>query len=117
VLVCRYVPYSGLFSRAAAVVHQGGIGTLAQALRAGRPQIVVPFHGDQLDNGARAARLGVARVILRGRYRKQHVMRELETVLTEPGYTDAATSVAEKVRREDGAGAAAAFIRECVRPL
>jgi len=107
VLVCRYVPYSMLFPQAAAIVHQGGIGTLAQALRAGKPQIVVPFHGDQLDNGARAERLGVARVILRSRYRKQHLIRELEKVLS---YADSAAKVGEQMRREDGAGAAAAII-------
>jgi rhamnosyltransferase subunit B len=117
VLVCRYVPYSRLFSWAAAIVHQGGIGTLAQALRAGRPQIVVPFHGDQLDNGERAARLGVARVILRARYRKQHVMHGLDTVLGEPAYASAAIRTAEKIRQEDGAGVAAARIRECIRSL
>ena len=32
-----YLPYSTIFPRAAAVVHQAGIGTLAQAMRAGRP--------------------------------------------------------------------------------
>jgi UDP:flavonoid glycosyltransferase YjiC (YdhE family) len=114
-LVCRYVPYSVLFPKAAAIVHQGGIGTVAQALRSGRPQIVVPFHGDQLDNGARAARLGVARVILRNRYRKPHLMRELEKLLTEPSYADAAANVGAQVAREDGAGAAAAAIARVLR--
>jgi UDP:flavonoid glycosyltransferase YjiC (YdhE family) len=37
VIVADYAPYSELFSRAAAVVHQGGAGTTAQALRAGVP--------------------------------------------------------------------------------
>jgi len=115
VLVCRYVPYSALFPKTAAIVHQGGIGTLAQALRSGRPQIVVPFHGDQLDNGARAARLGAGRVILRNRYRKQHLMRELDMVLTDPSYAESAAKVGEQVRREDGAAAAAAAIARVVR--
>jgi hypothetical protein len=110
ILVCRYVPYSRLFSSAAAIVHQGGIGTLAQALRAGRPQIVVPFHGDQLDNGARAERLSVARVILRKRYRKPHVIAELQRVLGDPRYAAAAEQVAQEVRKEDGASAAVTAI-------
>ncbi|HEU4623224.1 MAG TPA: nucleotide disphospho-sugar-binding domain-containing protein [Steroidobacteraceae bacterium] len=115
VLVCRYAPYSRFFPSAAAVVHQGGIGTLAQALRAGRPQIVVPFHGDQLDNGARAERLGVARVILRRRYRKQHLIGELAKLLGEPGYADASAKVGEQVQREDGAGVAAAVVMRVLR--
>src|SRR5215212_3368983 len=46
VAVVDRAPFSKLFPRAAAVVHQGGIGTIAQALRAGRPQLVVPFAFD-----------------------------------------------------------------------
>ncbi len=44
VMTAEYAPYSELFSRAAAVVHQGGSGTTAQALRAGIPMCVVPWQ-------------------------------------------------------------------------
>src|SRR5208337_2067477 len=53
-----YAPFSKIFPRAAVVVHQGGIGTCAQALAAGRPMLVVPFAFDQPDNAARLQRLG-----------------------------------------------------------
>lgn len=46
---------SRLLSRSAALVYHGGIGTCAQALRAGIPQLVVPMAHDQFDN-ARAVR-------------------------------------------------------------
>jgi UDP:flavonoid glycosyltransferase YjiC (YdhE family) len=49
-----------VFTRAAAVVHHGGIGTSAQALAAGAPQLVMPMAHDQPDNAARLERLGVA---------------------------------------------------------
>jgi len=52
-------PYHALFPRCAAVVHSGGIGTTAQALRAGVPQMIVPFAHDQFDNAARIMRMGV----------------------------------------------------------
>lgn len=52
-------PYHILFPRCAAIVHSGGIGTTAQALRAGVPQIVAPFAHDQYDNAARIQRMGV----------------------------------------------------------
>lgn len=51
-------PYHALFPRCAAVVHSGGIGTTAQALRAGVPQMIVPFAHDQFDNAARITRMG-----------------------------------------------------------
>ena len=39
-------------------VHHGGIGTAAEALRSGTPQLITPFAWDQFDNGARIASLG-----------------------------------------------------------
>jgi UDP:flavonoid glycosyltransferase YjiC (YdhE family) len=52
----QFAPYSLVFSRAACVVHQAGVGTTAQALRAGVPQLIVPFSHDQPDNAARCRR-------------------------------------------------------------
>ena len=54
-----YVPLRALLPRAAALVHHGGIGTTAEALRAGVPQVVVPLAYDQFDNAARVRALGV----------------------------------------------------------
>lgn len=59
VLAIPSAPYHLLFPRCAAVVHSGGIGTTAQVLRAGVPQIVAPFAHDQYDNAARIERMGV----------------------------------------------------------
>jgi rhamnosyltransferase subunit B len=56
-----YVPFSLLLPRCAAVVHHGGIGTSAQALAAGVPQLVLPMNFDQFDNAARLVKLGVGK--------------------------------------------------------
>lgn len=58
-----YVPLAALLPHAAALVHHGGIGTTAEALRSGTPQLIAPFAWDQFDNGARIASLGVGMVI------------------------------------------------------
>jgi rhamnosyltransferase subunit B len=63
-----YAPFSRLFPRCAAVVHHGGIGTTAQALAAGVPQLVTPFAHDQFDNGLRVTTLGIGRSIVAKRY-------------------------------------------------
>src|SRR5208337_76834 len=68
ICVAEYAPYSGLFPRAAMVVHQGGVGTTAQCLRAGKPMLIMPYSHDQPDNARRMQRLKVARVIQRGKY-------------------------------------------------
>ncbi len=54
-----FVPLSWLLPRSAAMVHNGGIGALSQAMNAGIPQLMSPLAFDQFDNTARAARLGV----------------------------------------------------------
>ena len=54
-----YVPLRALLPHVAALVHHGGIGTMAEALRAGTPQLVVPLAHDQFDNAARVEALGV----------------------------------------------------------
>ena len=54
-----YVPLRRLLPHAAALVHHGGIGTTAEALRAGVPQVIVPLAYDQFDNAARVEALGV----------------------------------------------------------
>jgi UDP:flavonoid glycosyltransferase YjiC (YdhE family) len=109
-LACRYVPHSQLFPRAAAVVHQGGVGTLAQALRAGRPELIVPFYGDQLDNAARAARLGVGRSIYYRQYQQVTAARSLQQLLTDSTHVERATQVAVQVVARDGAERAAELV-------
>jgi UDP:flavonoid glycosyltransferase YjiC (YdhE family) len=54
------MPHAKLFPRVAAVVHHGGAGTTAAALRAGAPQIIVPHMGDQFYNAHRLAVMGLA---------------------------------------------------------
>jgi len=110
VCVCEYAPHSLLFPRAAAITHQGGIGTLAQALRAGRPQLVVPFFADQLDNAARAVRLGVARSLAPSKYRGASAARELRLLTTREQPRVRARDLGERLLHEDGAAAAAELV-------
>ena len=101
------MPYSSIFPRALAVVHQGGIGTLSQALRSGRPQLIVPFAFDQPDNARRAAGLGVARVLPAGKADARTLARELRALLADGAYDHRAQVVAREVRETNGAACAA----------
>ena len=109
-----YVPYSVLFKRAAAVVHQAGVGTLAQALRAGRPQLLVPVSFDQPDNARRASLLGLARVIPFARVTVGGLASELKTLIARREYADRAREVAEALAGTDGAARAAQELIACV---
>ena len=102
ILVTDYAPYSELFPRAAAVVHAGGIGTVGQALSAGRPMMVVPWAHDQPDNAERCRKLGVSRTLGRGGYRAETVARELNQLLTDPSFAQKAKTIAQSLAAEDG---------------
>jgi rhamnosyltransferase subunit B len=108
--VCAYAPHSLLFPRSLAVVHQGGVGTLAQALRAGHPQLIVPFYADQADNAARAVRLGVARSLKPRRYEARATARELAVLLSVERYRLRAAEVRGVLAGEDGAALAATCV-------
>jgi UDP:flavonoid glycosyltransferase YjiC (YdhE family) len=115
ICVADYAPYSALFPRARLVVHQGGVGTTAQCLRAGRPMLIMPYSHDQPDNARRMRRLGVARVIERGRYTPQRVARRLESMMAEPLLNEHAEQAAERVGSEDGVRAACDALEELYR--
>jgi len=102
ICVAKYAPYSGLFPRASLVVHQGGVGTTAQCLRAGKPMLIMPYSHDQPDNARRMRRIGVARVIQRSNYKPWRVARRVRAMLADPEYDARARVVAEEVAREDG---------------
>jgi UDP:flavonoid glycosyltransferase YjiC (YdhE family) len=55
----NFAPFRKLFPLCAAVLHHGGIGTVAEALATGTPQLVHPICFDQGDNALRIERLGV----------------------------------------------------------
>jgi rhamnosyltransferase subunit B len=81
--VCHfhYIPFSEVLPQAAAFVHHGGIGTTAQALAAGVPQLVVPLAHDQPDNAARVRRLGTGDYLLPKNYKPEKVQTRLEQLL------------------------------------
>ena len=100
--VAQYAPYSKLFPRAALIVHQGGVGTTAQAMRAGRPMLVMPYSHDQPDNARRMRRLRVAGVIRRQDYTAERVARRIRRMLEHPRFAERAAAVGEQLRHEDG---------------
>jgi MGT family glycosyltransferase len=107
VVAVPYAPHSELLPRALAVVHQGGVGTTAQAMRAGRPMLVVPFSHDQPDNADRLRRLGVARVLRRAHVGAAALASELESLLADRALALRAAEVAERIKLEPGAAGAA----------
>jgi rhamnosyltransferase subunit B len=102
ILAVSYVPYSQIFPHACAIVHQGGIGTTMQALRASRPTLIMPYSHDQPDNAARVARLGTSRTIPRKKYSASRINQVLRELLDNPSYTAKATEIGRIIQAENG---------------
>lgn len=94
-----HVPFTLLLPRVAAVVHHGGIGTTAEAFRAGVPQLVVPFAYDQFDNGLRAKRLGVADVLVAKRLSVRRMRKKLAALIASPEASRACDAVAQAMQQ------------------
>ena len=115
IIAVNYAPYSQIFPRVCAIVHQGGIGTTAQALRAGRPTLIVPYSHDQPDNAARVKRLGTSLTIPRKQYSAARVAKELSELLGNPRYAAKAAEIRRIVRAENGVGVACDAIEKQLR--
>jgi UDP:flavonoid glycosyltransferase YjiC (YdhE family) len=103
VIAVPYAPHAAVFPHASAIVHQGGIGTTGEAMRAGRPMLVVPYSHDQPDHAARLTRLGVARRVPRERYNAPVAAREIRSLLDDARYVERAAEIGSRVRAETGA--------------
>jgi UDP:flavonoid glycosyltransferase YjiC (YdhE family) len=101
-----YAPHCRVMPRACCVVHQGGIGTTGQALRSGSPMLIVPHGQDQPDNARRCVELGVGRSLPIARLSTRRMVDELNELLSDTGYRKKAVSIGQRVRSENGTGAA-----------
>ncbi len=110
-----YAPYSQVFPKAACVVHQGGVGTTAQVLRAGVPHLIMPFSHDQPDNAARCERIGVARTISREKYTAQTAAKQLRELLGDLSYKANAVEKSKIVKAEHGTELACNAIEEVLK--
>jgi len=114
--VADAVPHDWLFPRVGAVVHHGGAGTTGAGLRAGVPNVVVPFTMDQPFWGSRVHALGAGPVpIPRKRLTRATLARALEAALGDPAMRVSAARVGEAIRTEDGVSTAVARLEQLRR--
>ena len=116
-LLAPYLPYAALFHRSALVIHHGGIGTTMEALRAGKPALIIPHSFDQPDNALRVTRLGVGQFIYSTHLTKARLQRTLSLLLRKPSYAALAQRAAKIVNQENGAEAASNHITSFAHQL
>jgi rhamnosyltransferase subunit B len=115
VLHVSFAPFSEVFPACAAVIHHGGIGTIAQCLRAGVPALVVPGGMDQPFNAAQVVQRKAGVWISRKRYTARRAEQALKALLSTPTYQEQARKIQAQIRQEDGAAALCAAVEQVLR--
>ncbi|MGH2899823.1 MAG: glycosyltransferase, partial [Solirubrobacteraceae bacterium] len=111
VFALESAPHDWLFPRVAAVVHHGGAGTTAAALRAGVPALVVPFIADQRFWGHRVSALGAGiGPFARKKLAVEPLSAALWALVENPQYRIRAVEIARELAREDGVARAIAAL-------
>jgi rhamnosyltransferase subunit B len=99
-----FVPLSQILPRAAALIHHGGIGTTAQGLANGVPQLIMPLSHDQPDNAARVQRLGVGDSLKLKQFTGPNVERKLRPLLESESVRRSCRDVASRFVGVDAIG-------------
>jgi sterol 3beta-glucosyltransferase len=112
-LVVDETPHDWLFSRTAAVVHHGGAGTTHTGLRAGIPNVVVPFFTDQPFWAGRVADLGAGPApIPRRTLSVDRLAAAIHTAVSDPALRARAAALGRRVQAEDGVSRAVQVVQQ-----
>lgn len=110
-----YIDFQYAFSKASVVVHHGGIGTVAQAIRAGCPQLICPVKYDQPDNADRIYRLGLGSYILPEQFIAENIAPMIQRMVAQSSQVLALKHYAAKIERVDAIGEACDLIESVGR--
>ena len=92
-----YLPFGQILPRCSALVYPGGIGTMAQSIKAGIPHLVVPHGHDQPDNAARVIRMGLGTSIYPEKYKADRIASALKVLLNDSGIKNRCMEFAKKI--------------------
>ncbi len=112
VLQVPFAPFSEVFPACAAVIHHGGIGTIAQCLRAGVPALVVPGGMDQPFNAAQVVQRKAGVWIPRKHYTTRRAEQALKALLFTPTYVEHVREIQARVLQEDGVATLCAAVEQ-----
>ncbi|HLM31153.1 MAG TPA: nucleotide disphospho-sugar-binding domain-containing protein [Solirubrobacterales bacterium] len=108
--VHEWVSYSQVLPDAALVVCHGGHGTVARALAAGVPVLIVPPAGDMAENGARVTWAGAGLMLPNRLLAPSSLRAVVRRLLGEDRFAGRAREIGAWARENDGAAAGAALV-------
>ncbi|MCA9171350.1 MAG: glycosyltransferase, partial [Planctomycetales bacterium] len=106
-----YAPFQLLLPRSAALVHHGGIGSTAQAMAAGIPQLIAAMAHDQFDNAQRIHQLQVGDSTKFVGLNARRLARKLQPLLESAAVGEACRRAANKLAARDGIAQMAAHLQ------
>lgn len=112
-----YVPFGKVLPRALALVHHGGIGTTAQAIAAGIPQVIRPMAHDQPDTAMRVARLGIGLTLDPKRFNTESLAHALDQLVSSAAVRERCKALALKIHPEQALNDTCALIEEFSRTM
>jgi rhamnosyltransferase subunit B len=107
------LPFATLMPRVAAVIHHGGIGTVARAIRSATPQLVLAMGADRPDNAQRLQKLGIAEYLPPAQWNPERVAASLTSLLDAPAVHQRCHELAQRICADDPA----TLIRNAVHGL
>lgn len=111
----NYAPYAWLMPQCQIAVHQCGIGTLAQALRAGIPSILCPYTFDQPNNAVRTEMLGAGILLKRHQHDPDSLVDAIHRIADHPRFRETTQSLGRNIQLEDGPALAASQLEAFLR--
>lgn len=105
--ITDYAPGLEILKRSKALIFHGGNGTMYQALQAGVPMIALPSHLEQDVITKVGVRHGFCIKMRARRVSARKLLRNIERLMSDSSYAEAARRFSESVKNADGAVAAA----------
>ncbi|WP_456279697.1 glycosyltransferase [Bacillus sp. K7] len=107
------IPHSWIFPRSRAVIHHGGAGTTAAALKAGKPMVICPFSGDQPFWARKMRDIGAAAAPLKEKEMSvEAFISRINELVSNHTYSQRASEAAALIEKEDGIRLTVDFIEE-----
>src|SRR5262249_5466079 len=111
-----YLPFARALPRARAIVHHGGMSTLARALTAGIPQLVLPHGADRPDTARRLAALRAAEYLLPPAWSAGNAAPALARLLRSPEVRDRCAALRARVAESRPLDLIGGMVERAARP-
>lgn len=114
ILTISSAPHDLLFEHAKGIVHHGGVGTMASALRSGKTQLIMPFGVDQPFWASRLYKMGITLQPLKEKELSVENLVSRFKAMNENSVQSPAQVIKSKMSTEHGCKATLDFIKQLI---